>query len=321
MLHAVVPFSAAAIITFSLLVDLPAADTSAPEGFTSLFNGKDLTGWKVPDGDNGHWKVVDGVIDYDAKSEAKGDKSPVAREVVQGFRPARRLAAEDRSGLQEQGAGHPARRQQPEGRDGKEISVEIDDVDSGIYLRGSGKAQVNIWMWPIGSGEVYGYRMDKKMPPEVRAGVTPKKNAGQAARRVEHVRDHDEGRPAVGEAERRGGHQQRPAARRSARGPDRAAAPRQLERQDQALDRPAQPGAVPQYLHQGIEIEAHRSTQTQASVKPHTCLPCVLSRRNQLVQRVRKLAAGLGWLPGLLDLSSRQVRIEMQPKQGPAFGR
>ncbi len=30
-------------------------------------------------------------------------------------------------------------------------------------------------MWPIGSGEVYGYRMDKKMPPEVRAGVTPKK--------------------------------------------------------------------------------------------------------------------------------------------------
>ena len=30
----------------------------------------------------------------------------------------------------------------------------------------------SIWMWPIGSGEVYGYRMDKKMPPEVRAGVT-----------------------------------------------------------------------------------------------------------------------------------------------------
>ena len=30
-------------------------------------------------------------------------------------------------------------------------------------------------MWPIGSGEVYGYRMDKKMPPDVRAGVTPKK--------------------------------------------------------------------------------------------------------------------------------------------------
>ena len=59
--------------------------------------------------------------------------------------------------------------------DGKEVRVEIDDVDSGVYLRGSSKSQVNIWMWPIGSGEVYGYRMDKKMSPEIRAGVTPKK--------------------------------------------------------------------------------------------------------------------------------------------------
>src|SRR3989442_12208298 len=45
-----------------------------PEGFSPLFNGKDLSGWKVPPGDNGHWKVVDGVIDYDAQSEGKGDK-------------------------------------------------------------------------------------------------------------------------------------------------------------------------------------------------------------------------------------------------------
>jgi hypothetical protein len=59
---------------------------------------------------------------------------------------------------------------------GKEMKIEIEDLDSGIYLRGQDKAQVNIWMWPIGSGEVYGYRMDKKMPPEVRAGVTPKKH-------------------------------------------------------------------------------------------------------------------------------------------------
>src|SRR5688572_31851791 len=43
--------------------------------FVSLFNGKDLSGWKVPEGDNGHWKIVDGVIDYDAASEAKGDKN------------------------------------------------------------------------------------------------------------------------------------------------------------------------------------------------------------------------------------------------------
>ena len=61
--------------------------------------------------------------------------------------------------------------------DGKEIRTSVPDSDSGIYLRGNGKAQVNIWGWPIGSGEVYGYRMDDKMPPEVRAGVTPKRIA------------------------------------------------------------------------------------------------------------------------------------------------
>jgi hypothetical protein len=36
---------------------------------------------------------------------------------------------------------------------------------------------VNIWCWPIGSGEVYGYRMDKKLPANIRAGVTPKTQA------------------------------------------------------------------------------------------------------------------------------------------------
>src|SRR5262249_37919524 len=58
---------------------------------------------------------------------------------------------------------------------GKEIRKEIEDVDSGIYLRGQEKAQVNIWMWPGGSGEVWGYRTNKKMPAEVRAACTPKK--------------------------------------------------------------------------------------------------------------------------------------------------
>ncbi len=60
---------------------------------------------------------------------------------------------------------------------GEEIRIPVPDSDSGIYLRGEGKSQVNIWSWPIGSGEVYGYRMDEKMPPAVRAGVTPSKNA------------------------------------------------------------------------------------------------------------------------------------------------
>jgi hypothetical protein len=31
-----------------------------------------------------------------------------------------------------------------------------------------------MWCWPIGSGEVYGYRTDKNMSPAIRAGVTPR---------------------------------------------------------------------------------------------------------------------------------------------------
>ena len=68
-----------AVIVVSLFLSVspvaPAADNEPPPGFIALFNGKDLSGWKVPEGDGGHWKVVDGVIDYDAQSEAKGDKS------------------------------------------------------------------------------------------------------------------------------------------------------------------------------------------------------------------------------------------------------
>ena len=48
--------------------------TSDDEGFIALFDGKDLSRWIVPEGDNGHWKIVDGVIDYDALSEAKAEK-------------------------------------------------------------------------------------------------------------------------------------------------------------------------------------------------------------------------------------------------------
>src|SRR5438094_1772429 len=60
----------------AVLVEAPGHAGDIPKDFTPLFNGKDFTGWKVPAGDNGHWKVLPGgIIDYDAKSEAKGEKS------------------------------------------------------------------------------------------------------------------------------------------------------------------------------------------------------------------------------------------------------
>jgi len=168
---------AAAVATLSAAALSKAAAADAPPGFTALFNGRDLSGWDVPAGDNGHWKALDGVIDYDAMSEATGDKALWTQKEYADFV----LRVEWR--LKETPYVNPNvpiiryDGTHKKGPDGKEIKLSVPDSDSGIYLRGSSKSQVNIWCWPIGSGEVYGYRTDDKMPPEVRAGVTPRQNA------------------------------------------------------------------------------------------------------------------------------------------------
>jgi hypothetical protein len=170
------PLLLSALLLLTAIALAPAA-TAAEPGFVSLFNGKDFTGWKVPAGDGGHWKVVDGVIDYDAGSEAKGEKDLWTAGEYGDFV----LRVEWR--FKETPYTNPNvpiiryDGTHKKGPDGKEIELAIPDSDSGIFLRGSSKSQVNIWCWPIGSGEVYGYRMDEKMPPAVRAGVTPKANA------------------------------------------------------------------------------------------------------------------------------------------------
>jgi 3-keto-disaccharide hydrolase len=161
----------------ALSLALGAAGSAQQPAFVSLFNGKDLSGWKVPAGDNGHWKVVGGVIDYDAASEATGDKSLWSEKSYGDFV----LRVDWR--IKETPYVNPnvpiIRFDGTHKKDaaGREIRIPVPDSDSGILLRGQGKSQVNIWNWPIGSGEVYGYRMDEKMPPAVRAAVTPSKNA------------------------------------------------------------------------------------------------------------------------------------------------
>lgn len=163
-------------LSLSLVLAAPLA-FAADEGFVTLFNGRDLGGWKVPSGDNGHWKVVDGVIDYDAASEAAGDKSLWTEKEYTDFV----LRAEWR--IKETPYVNPnvtivlPDGTNKKGPDGKTIRISVPDSDSGIYLRGQPKAQVNIWSWPVGSGEVYGYRTDEQASADVRAGVTPKTNA------------------------------------------------------------------------------------------------------------------------------------------------
>ena len=159
------------------------------EGFVSLFDGKTLKGWKIPEGDNGHWRVVNGMIDYDGKSEAEGDKNLWSEKEYEDFtlkidwRLTKEQIEEEVPIILPDGnyiLKEDESKKTLNRKDAKTVKV-MDAGDSGIYLRGSSKSQINIWSWPVGSGEVYGYRTDPNMPPEVRKGVTPTKNADKPA--------------------------------------------------------------------------------------------------------------------------------------------
>jgi hypothetical protein len=160
-----------------LLVGASFAPGADSDGFTPLFNGKDFAGWTVPEGDGGHWKVVDGAIDYDAQSEAKGDKSLWTEREYGDF-----VLRLDWRLKEAPFINKNVPYILPDGTHakdvrGKELKLALPDADSGVYLRGDGHYQINIWCWPIGSGEIYSVRMDPKTPPEVRAAVTPRHQA------------------------------------------------------------------------------------------------------------------------------------------------
>ncbi len=156
---------------------MAAADPGVPQGFVPLFNGKDFTGWKLPQGDNGHWRIVDGVIDYDARSEAPGDKNLWTERSFRNFVLRVEWRIKETPYLNPRVPIILPDGTHKRNERGEEIRMVVPDSDSGIFLRGQPKAQVNIWCWPVGSGEVYGYRMDPRMPAEVRAGVTPRIHA------------------------------------------------------------------------------------------------------------------------------------------------
>jgi hypothetical protein len=146
------------------------------DGFVPLYGNTDLGAWVEEAGHKGHWQGADWVLKYDGKSEAK-DKDLWTKKEYGDFT----VLCDWRL------PGKPKKMKRPvilpsgdyaTDDAGKQKEVEVDDAgDSGIYLRGNDKSQVNIWCWPVGSGEVYGYRTDKSQPAEVRAGVTPKVKA------------------------------------------------------------------------------------------------------------------------------------------------
>ncbi len=168
-----------AIAATGLLMASLARGGNAPDsdGFTPLFNGRDLAGWKVPDGDNGHWKVVEGAIDYDAGSEAPGDKNLWTEREYGDFVLQLDWRLKEAPFLN---TNIPYIL--PDGTHatdvhGKELKLTLPDADSGVFLRGDGDYQVNIWCWPIGSGEIFTVRTSRGTPPDLRAAVTPRHRA------------------------------------------------------------------------------------------------------------------------------------------------
>ena len=116
------------LLALLVLASLGVDDTpinTPPPGFTALFNGKDLSGWK--DDGKGHWTVTkEGVLHYDGK----GDSLRSAKDYGDF-----EMYVDWKIG--------------PKG-------------DSGIYLRG--KPQVQIWDDPIGSGGLYNNKKGPSKP-------------------------------------------------------------------------------------------------------------------------------------------------------------
>lgn len=163
------------VMESSLLGQSFNSEEKVPTGFTKLFNGLDFSNWKLPTGDNNHWKIIDKVIDYDGESEAKEDKNLWTNKSYKDFV----LYVDWRI----KGTWNNPRVPflLPNGfikknEKGELIMMTVPDSDSGILLRGNGKCQANIQCWPVGSGEVHGCWTDTNDSKKANH-IIPKTNA------------------------------------------------------------------------------------------------------------------------------------------------
>jgi len=156
-------------LILSLCLLFPAFGYAKKKDFVSLFNGKDLEQWILPKGEHA-WKVVDGIIDYESKGGNLTTKKSFSDYVLKLDWRFKRTAGPpynakifDQNGNQKVDA------------DGKPMTRPIKNADSGIFVRGSGKSQVNLWCWPCGSGQLWAFHGSKD--PAIRKGALPKVNA------------------------------------------------------------------------------------------------------------------------------------------------
>jgi type 1 glutamine amidotransferase len=113
---------------------LPAKTIEKMPGWTALFDGKDISAFQVDDEQKKHWIVSDGLLRYDGRAKTLWTKEPLA-----------------------------------------DFQLRVDwrmprVADSGVFLRGTGKAQLNNWCWDPGSGQLWGYNISPKMKADKPVG-------------------------------------------------------------------------------------------------------------------------------------------------------
>ncbi len=141
-------------------------------GYQSLFNGENLDGWKHRD--SAEWSASGGILKHSGRlgtpadlwtEKDYGDFTLVFDWRWSAVGPLENLPLILPDGTEKLGV------------DGQPELEEGEQHDCGIYLRGSQEAEVNLWNWSAGSGEIHGYRIAPTSTPELRAATTPKVKA------------------------------------------------------------------------------------------------------------------------------------------------
>lgn len=178
-------------INLTQLEDNPSSDSPSPlkpasevtgesSEFKKIYNETNLEGWLHSAADLDHWRPSGKILHYDGKSQARdknlwSDKSYANFTLYCDWRWAGPASHQRLRPLLDPSTGTTKL-----DKNGKPIQHMVEELDSGIYLRGNNRSQVNIWNWPGGSGEVYGYRTNKKLSQKIRAALTPKVKADKA---------------------------------------------------------------------------------------------------------------------------------------------
>ncbi|MEW4530473.1 DUF1080 domain-containing protein [Maioricimonas sp. JC845] len=166
--------------------ELPGSDPSPEQtadvdrNWRSLFDGLTLAGWKTHEGLEGRWSVHNELIHLAGDQPARPSGQDLDLWTEDSFEDFQLIVDWRLTGKPTTRAMNSFTADGLIRRDanGNVVKHEILDAgDSGIYLRGSRKAQVNIWCQPMGSGDINAYHKDATLPEAIRRACMPRTHA------------------------------------------------------------------------------------------------------------------------------------------------